>query len=85
MMQHVWRECAAGVQLLTTVQMSWTEQRTNCKHANCAPSIAADIDPMVTDMFIQCKNVLSLAAEAKTLLKSFSTRHPQGNYQTHWF
>jgi len=28
----------------------------------CIPSMAAEIDPMVTDMFIQCRNVLSLAA-----------------------
>lgn len=29
-----------------------------------APSNAAEIDPRVTDMFIQCKNVLSLAKKA---------------------
>ena len=28
-----------------------------------APSIAAEMEPIVTDMFIQCRKVLSLAAD----------------------
>ena len=45
-----------GVQIFMTKQASFTGERRP------APSIAADIDPIVTDMFIQCRNVLSLAA-----------------------
>ena len=34
--------------------------QTSCASA---PSIAAEMDPIVTDMFIQCRKVLSLAAD----------------------
>lgn len=45
------------------VFLSLSHREVSSSHAKPAPSIAADIDPMVTDMFIQCRNVLSLAAE----------------------
>ena len=38
--------------------------------------MAAEIDPMVTDMFIQCRNVLSLAAlQNRNQIKQLKVRY----------
>ena len=72
MQQNVWcneRSVCSISQLYTCLIQGLINSKI-CSHANCAPSIAADMDPMVTDMFIQCKKVLSLAAEPKLCQKA---------------
>lgn len=57
---------------ITVRPVSGSQTMNHCCRLSALPSIAADMLPIVTDMFIQCRNVRSFAAHTTSQVKGGS-------------